>query len=157
MILLDTHVLIWYLAGHPLLPKAVRQKIENTPQVFVSAASIWELGIKGSLKGKAVYLRGEPLDSPESLMELAKASADQGIKILSITAECCALAPFFSTEHKDPFDRMIAAHSIVPEKLTLISADGAFDSFGPEISRYWPDSSGAKTVPPKKKPSKSVL
>jgi PIN domain nuclease of toxin-antitoxin system len=46
-LLLDTHILIWYLEGHPNLPEAQRLMIEDRRnQVAVSAASLWEMAIK---------------------------------------------------------------------------------------------------------------
>lgn len=124
--------------------------------MFVSAASIWELGIKGRIKGKEVYLRGKAINSREAAGQLISECEAQGIRLLGITPEACAAAPFFPGEHKDPFDRIIAAQSLVPERLTLISADTAFDSFGPDITRYWP--TGATPAPvqrAKKKPKKA--
>jgi PIN domain nuclease of toxin-antitoxin system len=158
VILLDTHVLIWYLAEHPSLPQSVKERIDETSQVFVSCASIWELGIKGGIKGKAVFLGKRPINSRESAEQLVSACAAQGIKVLDITPEACTIAPFFPSLHKDPFDRMIAAQSLVPEKLTLISADTAFDSFGSEVTRFWQSDAPAQAATTrKKKPNKSAL
>ncbi|HEX7287917.1 MAG TPA: PIN domain-containing protein, partial [Candidatus Angelobacter sp.] len=46
--LLDTHALIWYLTSDPQLPQALRDQITREPLVYVSAAVIWEIAIKGS-------------------------------------------------------------------------------------------------------------
>ncbi|MCU0615813.1 MAG: PIN domain-containing protein [Gemmatimonadaceae bacterium] len=54
-LLLDTHVLIWWDAGEPIAPAAARA-IQTADQVFVSAASAWELAIKTAL-GKVVTSR----------------------------------------------------------------------------------------------------
>ena len=156
MILLDTHVLIWYLAGHPSLPRSVRERIDETSQVFVSCASIWELGIKGGIKGKAIFLGKKAINSRESAERLISACAAEGIKVLDITPEACTIAPFLPSQHKDPFDRMIAAQSLVPEKLTLISADSAFDSFGSGITRFWQTDTLVQVPPRRKKPNKSI-
>lgn len=44
--LLDTHVLLWFLDNNPKLPKSIKENIENTESVFVRIASIWEISIK---------------------------------------------------------------------------------------------------------------
>jgi PIN domain nuclease of toxin-antitoxin system len=157
VILLDTHVLIWYLAGHPALPLLVKERIDNSPLVFVSAASVWELGIKGGIKGKAVRLRGEPLSSRQMLQEFIEECQRLGFRFLDIDHEACAIAPFFQSDHKDPFDRIIAAQSLVPEKLTVVSGDKAFDSFDPEITRFWQSEiPGTPKRAGKKKPRRAI-
>src|SRR5260221_5249342 len=45
-LLLDTHILLWWLASSRRLPSAAREAILRSPVVFVSAASVWEIGIK---------------------------------------------------------------------------------------------------------------
>jgi PIN domain nuclease of toxin-antitoxin system len=151
VILLDTHVLLWYLAGDTALPKSLQQEIYETPQVYVSAASVWELGIKGRIKGTALhYGGGRTVDSSAAVARLVSTCEGRGIEFLDISVEACSIAPFLPGPHKDPFDRIIAAQSVVPRRLTLISADTAFDSFAPEVMRYWPQSPGKKR--PKRTP-----
>jgi PIN domain nuclease of toxin-antitoxin system len=48
-LLLDTHALIWFLENDPRLPTPTRTQIENTPNVFVSIASLWEIAIKANI------------------------------------------------------------------------------------------------------------
>ena len=73
--LLDTHVVLWALAGHRRLPRPVRDRITDpAADALVSVASIWEIGLKRAL-GK--------LDAPDDLVEIAEAS---GFVLLDITA-----------------------------------------------------------------------
>jgi PIN domain nuclease of toxin-antitoxin system len=60
----------------------------------------------------------------------------QRFEILDISAPHTALAPFLKSNHKDPFDRMLAAQAM-ELGLPLVSADTAFDQLAPEIQRYW--------------------
>ncbi|HEX4488134.1 MAG TPA: type II toxin-antitoxin system VapC family toxin [Terriglobales bacterium] len=136
---MDTHVLLWFLTDSPDLPSPVKRYIENTRNVYVSDATFWEIGIKGknAKSGKAIRWGDLPLDSAGAISELVEACKAQGIQPRAMTTEVCCLAPFLDGAHKDPFDRMIAAQSLVPERLTLVSADEAFDQLSPDIQRYW--------------------
>jgi len=110
-ILLDTHVLIWALENSPTLSEAARSAIicgENL--VFVSSASIWEIGIKVSL-GK--------LKVPDNLQEELKIHRFTPLPITHQHAELAAQLPPI---HKDPFDRMLIAQAN-SENLTLITRD----------------------------------
>lgn len=120
-ILLDTHVLIWYLEGNTLLQQKHRQHILNSANdVFVSAASLWEIVIKVSL-GK--------LKTSRSLSEVIVQLEKQSIDILTISpghALQVAVLPF---HHRDPFDRMLVAQAHV-EFMSVISYDPSFEPYG---------------------------
>ncbi len=126
-LLLDTHSFLWFIAGNPNLSSTARSIIEDPANdLFLSAASIWEMAIKISL-GKLKI--GEPFEKliPEQLRLNA-------IDILNIEIghTCAVIAlPF---HHRDPFDRLLIAQSLV-EKVPIISADSAFDLY--PVSRYW--------------------
>lgn len=110
-LLLDTHVLIWALENNPTLAEEARVKIIcGSNLVFVSAASIWEIGIKVQL-GK--------LDVPDNLQQELKLHR---FTPLNITHEHAELAAQLPAIHKDPFDRMLVAQAI-SEKLTLVTRD----------------------------------
>jgi PIN domain nuclease of toxin-antitoxin system len=115
-LLLDTHVLLWWLADDPALARQARQLIANEPEVFASAASAWEIAIKRAL-GK--------LEAPE---DLATALDAGGIARLPIEFEHAALAGALPRHHDDPFDRMLVAQAQC-EGLTLLTSD-------PRISSY---------------------
>jgi PIN domain nuclease of toxin-antitoxin system len=115
-LLLDTHVLLWWLADDPALARQARQLIANEPEVFASAASAWEIAIKRAL-GK--------LEAPE---DLATALDAGEIARLPIEFEHAALAGALPRHHDDPFDRMLVAQAQC-EGLTLLTSD-------PRISSY---------------------
>lgn len=119
-LLLDTHILLWYLEGHPNLLQAQRQQIEDRRnQVAVSAVSLWEMTLKISI-GK--------LDLMDDLATIEGILRQQGIRILPIqTAHLQRLLelPF---HHRDPFDRLIIAQALA-EEMTLVSDDAAFAAY----------------------------
>jgi PIN domain nuclease of toxin-antitoxin system len=136
VILLDTHVLLWYLLDSPQLPSVVRTRIKDEPIVFVSVASIWEIGIK--VKLGRMKVAGIAVDSKQKIEAILEACEDEEFEFLSVGVQTSLEAPFLNGTHTDPFDRMLAAQSLFPQKLTIISADSAFDTMNPDIRRYWP-------------------
>ena len=122
-LLLDTHTLIWSLENNPTLSKAARDAItDGENMVFVSPASVWEIGIKKAL-GK--------LQTPDNLLEEIQLHR---FTQLPINFEHAELAGKLPDIHKDPFDRMLIAQSI-HEKLTLVSRDGVFDQYDVKLIR----------------------
>ncbi len=120
-LLLDTHVLIWWDEGRRLVPEA-RLAIEEAAEVFVSAASAWEIAIKIAL-GR---LR------PSRTIE--EAAADSGFIELPITFRHASRVGTLALHHRDPFDRLLAAQADV-EGLTLVTRDPAFEPYGVEVLR----------------------
>ncbi|MFN5730174.1 MAG: type II toxin-antitoxin system VapC family toxin [Pseudanabaena sp.] len=125
--LLDTHTLLWFLNNDPRLPVSVRQKIEETEIVFVSAISLWEIAIKINIGKLNIVTSFEEikenmnaLNIQELPIEFDDSLAYIGLPILK--------------EHKDPFDRMIAAQAM-RRSLLLVSADKKLDAY--PISRLW--------------------
>jgi len=116
-LLLDTHVLLWALSQPAKLTAETRRKI-NEAEVFVSAASIWEIGIKSAL-GKLNATAGEILAAVEPA----------GFKMLSITGQHAAKAAELSPLHKDPFDRLLAAQAAT-EPMILITNDRMLEGYG---------------------------
>ena len=116
-ILLDTHVLLWWLSDDPCLGEKARRAIGDVNNLaFVSAASIWEIVIKKAL-GK--------LDLPASFREVLAAESFQA---LDMTREHAFQVASLPLHHRDPFDRMLVAQCQV-EGLTLVTND-------PEIRKY---------------------
>ncbi len=110
-LLLDTHVLIWALENNPTLSSEARNAlVEGKNVVFVSAASIWEIGIKKAT-GK--------LDTPNNLLEEIQLHR---FTPLNMNFEHSSLAGELPDIHKDLFDRMLVAQAMV-EKLTLVTRD----------------------------------
>jgi PIN domain nuclease of toxin-antitoxin system len=109
--------LLWALSQPAKLSKATRNQI-NAAEVFVSAASIWEIGIKSAL-GK---LRA-------TADEILEAVGPAGFRMLSITGEHAAKAANLPPLHKDPFDRLLAAQACV-EPMILITNDKVLQGYG---------------------------
>ena len=110
-LLLDTHILLWWLGDDARLPKRVRDRLRaHDPACFVSAATLWEIGIKRAL-GK--------LDVPETL---APAIAEEGFHGLPISLAHAERAACLPPHHRDPFDRMLIAQAQL-EGLTIMTVD----------------------------------
>ena len=126
-VLLDTHALLWAV----LSPKALSRKAaaiiaDNGNEILVSAASAWEIATKvrlGRLPGAEVLER-------EFLETMERA----GYILLPIDASAALRAGRLSGEHRDPFDRVLAAQAL-SEDIPLLSVDTKLDSFG--IRRLW--------------------
>jgi len=110
-LLLDTHVLIWALENNPTLSVKAKNVItDGRNMVFVSSATVWEIGIKQAM-GK--------LDVPGNLQEEIKLHR---FTPLDISFQHATVASQLPALHKDPFDRMLIAQAIT-EKLTLVTRD----------------------------------
>ena len=110
-VLLDTHVLLWALSDDPKLSSKARRLIENAAEIYVSAATFWELAIKVGL-GK--------LDA--DLDEIREYCLESGFVELPITSEHAIAVKDLEHHHKDPFDRLIVATAI-SEPMRLMTAD----------------------------------
>ena len=110
-LLLDTHVLIWALENNPILSGQARKAIiDGENFVFISAVTTWEISIKKAM-GK--------LKSPDNLLDEIRLHR---FTPLNITLEHALLAGKLPLIHKDPFDRMLIAQTMI-EKLTLVTKD----------------------------------
>ncbi len=126
-LLLDTHALLWWLAGDKQLSPTAKWAIEDQDNpVFVSAASAWEVATKHRL-GKLPTIG--PLGS-----DFAGEISRQGFLGLPISLEDGQHAGRLGGAHKDPFDRMLIAQSKAYD-LALISNEEIFDSYG--VIRLW--------------------
>ena len=124
--LLDTHALLWWVLDAPRLsPTAHALIADQTNEVYVSAASAWEIATKHRL-GK---LEGGPLAT--AFVPTARAD---NLKILSIKAAHAQLAGGLVGAHGDPFDRMLMAQSL-STGMPLVSNDAVFDQYG--VTRVW--------------------
>jgi PIN domain nuclease of toxin-antitoxin system len=125
-LLLDTHALLWWLAGDDRLTRAARSGIQSSHNaVLVSAASAWEIATKHRL-GK--------LDGSAIADGLAPVLISQNFQPLDITLEHAERAGTLAGAHTDPFDRMLIAQAQA-ERLTLVSNELAFDDYG--VARLW--------------------
>ena len=101
VVLLDTHVVLWWRLDSPRLKRVARQTIATADIVWVSAASSWEAAIKQGL-GK--------LDLTESFQSMVAASDFRELSVKFRHTEQVALLP---QHHADPFDRMLVAQAQV--------------------------------------------
>lgn len=125
--LLDTHSLLWWLSDNPALTKAARKLIEETKnEIFVSAASAWEIATKVRL--------GELPTATDLVADFAGHLQREGFQTLAISAEHAIRAGLLPGPHKDPFDRMIIAQAQA-ENMPIISNESLFDAYG--VRRIW--------------------
>lgn len=111
-ILLDTHILLWWLAADQRLPKRANSLISDAVNdIFVSAASVWEIAIKaalGRIKADAI--------------EVASAIGPSGFIELAVTAKHASEVSQLPLLHHDPFDRLLLAQCL-SEPMRLLTHD----------------------------------
>ena len=123
-LLLDTHVLVWYLEGNPELSRPRRELIvKSETEAFVSIVSLWELVIKTSI-GKIKLTR--------SLTDIFRQLSLQSIEILPIAPGHTLQVAILPLHHRDPFDRMIIAQAKV-EFLPIVTSDQEFAAYGIKV------------------------
>lgn len=128
-LLLDTHVLIWFLAKPEKLPPSVVQAIvASDNQVFVSVITAWEIAVKRRL-GKLEF-------DADFLAAFDERVAGLGYEPMSLTAAHVVRGIELDSPHKDPFDRLLAGQALV-EGLTMVTADAAMRSIG--VPLMWRD------------------
>ena len=116
-LLLDTHVLIWALENNPGLSESAREAIvEGENLIFVSAVSVWEISVKQAM-GK--------LHVPDNMI---KEIQIHRFTPLEINLQHAHLAGRLPAIHKDPFDRMLIAQSIL-ERLTIVTRDQIINQY----------------------------
>jgi PIN domain nuclease of toxin-antitoxin system len=126
-VLLDTHTLLWATLSKAKLNSRTAALIADTSnEIFVSAASAWEIATKVRLGklNEAIHLERQFLAKMD----------EAGYTLLSITTAHALRAGRLPGDHRDPFDRMIAAQALA-EDIPILSIDPKLDSFG--ISRIW--------------------
>jgi PIN domain nuclease of toxin-antitoxin system len=124
-LLLDTHALLWWWTNDAKLSVKAKKAIQDERnQVWISAASAWEIATKTRL-GK--------LDmGPRVLARFQELASDDGFTHLPITWQHSVCAGGLSLDHRDPFDRMLAAQCLL-EDASLVSTDPAFGVFGTRV------------------------
>lgn len=121
-LLLDTQVLLWAMAAPSRLPPSLRRVLESeASEVCFSLASIWEIAIKYSL-GKLSFDADVIADAAEA----------DGFGCLGIRREHLSEVQRLPWHHRDPFDRLLVAQSIV-EPAVLLTTDAALPQYGPTI------------------------
>lgn len=129
-LLLDTHAFLWHVGGDPQLSAdATALLTDPANELFLSAATLWEIAIKSGLK-KLIL-------SAPYLAFMARAIAGYGLIVMPAPLDDCAVyeqLPFPDARLRDPFDRMIVVHAL-RHGFSVVSADAALDGYGP--LRLW--------------------
>lgn len=123
-ILIDTHILIWYLNGDENLAPHLRQIIEdpnNTP--VISTVSLWEIAIKIGAKRLSLDI---------SLSLIQNYINEKDIELLNIKFDSLIVLSDLPYHHKDPFDRFLIAQAIA-ENISIISLDRYFSSYSVNV------------------------
>ncbi len=125
-LLLDTQVIIWLEENPTNIDNQVRNQILAETNVFFSKASVWEMAIK--IKTGKLTLK-----QPLSLF-IDNFKTDYNFRLLDISLPHIYQTQQLPLHHRDPFDRLLIAQSII-ENIAVISSDGIFDAYG--IQRIW--------------------
>lgn len=125
--LLDTHVLLWWLMDDDRLGDTARRLITDPrSELFLSAASSWEIAIKTAIGSLTLP------DPPRVL--IPKVMREQSISSLEITHAHALAVAGLPPHHRDPFDRLLAVQSDL-EKLPLMTGDPVFEKYG--VKTVW--------------------
>jgi PIN domain nuclease of toxin-antitoxin system len=123
-LLLDTHALLWFQAGDRRLSRAARRAIEaDDAERLISAASVWEMAIKVSLRR---------LDLSQPVDAYITAKVAQGYRLLSITWGHAAAVESLPWHHRDPFDRLLVAQALA-ERCPIVTRDRVFRKYGVDV------------------------
>ena len=123
-LLLDTHLLLWAVASSHRLSAATQLLIEDPRNdVHYSAASIWEIAIKTTLRRE-----GFRVDLPL----LCSTLPAMGVKELPVRSEHAVGVTELPPIHRDPFERLLVAQSIV-EPMVLLTNDAVLARYGPHV------------------------
>lgn len=118
-LLLDTHAWAWSMTGDARLSAAAIVAMEQAETVSISAISLFEIGQKVRL--------GKWPEMAPFLDRLISLAEEQGGRLVEVSPEASLLAATMEWDHRDPFDRIIAATAIT-RGLVLVSTDAAFDA-----------------------------
>jgi len=125
--LIDSQSLIWYVDQDHLLGAAAHAAITDPANdLLLSAATVWEIGIKVGL-GKLTL-------SLPYRQWMNQAIADLGLWLLPITVQYADVQAGLPRHHADPFDCLLVAQAMV-ERVAVISSDPQLDAYG--VSRIW--------------------
>jgi PIN domain nuclease of toxin-antitoxin system len=117
-LLLDTHALLWWFTNDKQLSSHVRNAVgDECNEIFVSAASAWEISTKHRL--------GKLAEAATTVTRFDELVAADGFEHLPMRHYHALKAGSYAVAHADPFDRMLAAQSEL-ERLTLVTRDPVF-------------------------------
>jgi PIN domain nuclease of toxin-antitoxin system len=115
-LLLDTHILLWWLNENKQLPESARQAITDAEIVWVSAVSALEIGIKRASR-KLTFEH-----------DLEQQLVINAFRPMPVTVAHAVAAARLPPHHKDPFDRLLIAQAMC-ESLTLLTADARMRAY----------------------------
>jgi PIN domain nuclease of toxin-antitoxin system len=119
-LLLDTHLLLWAARPSPRLSAQARRLIDEPDnELLVSTASLWEIAIKSGLRRP---------DFRVDATLFRRNLLNNGYQELAVTGEHAVAVANLPSLHRDPFDRLLVAQSIV-EGITLLTSD-------PRVAQY---------------------
>ena len=125
--LLDTHAFLWWLVDSARLSMVAYDAVaDDANDIFVSAASAWEIATKHRL--------GRLPEDAAAALDVTASIADQGFEELAISVDDAERAGRLPGPHRDPFDRMLIAQA-QGRSLVIVSIDSAFDSYA--VHRLW--------------------
>ena len=121
-LLLDTHTLFWAILDEALLSPHARSALRSLQnESYVSAASVWEMAIKVGL--------GKWPEAAELVDNIEHEIVATGFRFLPISSQHARAAGLMQADHRDPFDRLLAAQAQI-EGLTLVTADAKVQGLG---------------------------
>jgi PIN domain nuclease of toxin-antitoxin system len=124
-VLVDTHAIVWWLLDKPSLSSRSRALFaDDENEILISAAVAWELATKAR--------SGKWPEAHAIASQIASVIDENRFTPLSITVEHARVAGLFVWQHRDPFDRVLAAQAQI-EGIPLLSADPVFRAFGTSV------------------------
>jgi PIN domain nuclease of toxin-antitoxin system len=121
--LVDSHAAVWWMDDPNRLAPAARDAIaDGRNLVYLSAASVWEIGLK--------MARGK-LRLPATYVDRLRAD---GFSFLDVSVSHAQRAPFLPPHHADPFDRLLIAQAQI-EGLVLVTRDEDLHAYGVPVLR----------------------
>src|SRR5882672_8626728 len=120
MLLLDTHIFLWYITGDERVSRSMRRAVEDSEAAYLSVVSLWEATIKYQL-GK--------LPLPEEPHPWLSVQREQhGIEPLPLDEASVARLAALALHHRDPFDRMLVCQALQHD-LTIVTVDAILSKY----------------------------
>lgn len=125
-LLLDSHIAVWALTNDRRLSAAARELLlDEGSEIWVSAATVWEIAVKHGLRRGAMPFSGK---------DATRYFRDAGYRLLDIRAEHAAAVEQLPPIHADPFDRLLIAQAVV-EPLHFVTHDALLARYGELVRR----------------------
>lgn len=120
-LLLDTRIALWAISGDKIMGGALRRRLRDPDdEMWVSMASLWEIGIKRSIDRSAM---------PIGSMQAADYFERAGYRFIGIERAHINAVELLPFHHRDPFDRMLVAQAMT-EPFVLLTRDGVLANYG---------------------------